>query len=190
MKFRYSSLGATFILTLGLVLGLGALAQEETHTHDDGHEMVAPDAPVPLFDTLGTHHHLISTDSDEAQKYFDQGLIFAYGFNHAEAVRSFEEAARLDPNCAICYWGVALALGPNINAPMFDEAVPQAYKALQKAQELASNASESEQAYIEALATRYVAEPVADRSSLDRAYADAMRELSQRYPEDLFASRQ
>jgi tetratricopeptide (TPR) repeat protein len=107
--------------------------------------MVAPEAPVPLFDTLGTHHHPISTDSDEAQKYFDQGLIFAYGFNHAEAVRSFEEAARLDPNCAICYWGVALALGPNINAPMFDEAVPQAYRALQKAQELASNASESEQ---------------------------------------------
>ena len=173
---------------LGLVLGLGALAQEETHTHDDGHEMVAADAPVPLFDTLGTHRHPISTHSDEAQRYFDQGLIFAYGFNHAEAVRSFEEAARLDPNCAICYWGVALALGPNINAPMFDEAVPQAYKALQKAQELASNASESEQAYIDALAARYVAEPVADRSSLDRAYADAMRKLSQRYPEDLDAA--
>lgn len=179
-------LRAITMLTLVLGLTLGSGEQEGGQAHD--HHDMAVEGPVALFDNLGNHHHPISTSSEEAQRYFDQGLIFTYGFNHAEAVRSFREAARHDPDCAMCYWGVALALGPNINAPMFDEAVPEAYEALQKALELAPGASGVEQAYIEALSTRYVAEPVADRSHLDRAYADAMRELSRRYPDDLDAA--
>ena len=79
-----------------------------------------------LFDDLGNLHHPISTNSKLAQRYFDQGLTLAYGFNHAEAARSFKQAAKLDPECAICYWGVALVLGPNINAPMEPEAVSEA----------------------------------------------------------------
>lgn len=139
---------------------------------------------TPLFAGLGNHHHSVTTKSELAQKYFDQGLIFVYAFNHAEAVRSFREAARLDPECAMAYWGVALALGPNINATMPEEAARIAYEALQKAIELSPRASERDRAYIEALSRRYVKEPAADRKSLDEAYAAAMRELARRYPED------
>lgn len=140
---------------------------------------------APLFNDLGTHHHEITTKSPEAQRYFDQGLILNYGFNHAEAVRSFQEAARLDPSCAMCSWGEALALGPNINAPMLPEAVPQAWAAVRKALELSGGASERERATIQALSKRYAAKAVEDRKPLDRAYADAMREASRRFPDDL-----
>ncbi len=143
---------------------------------------------APLLEGMGNHHHAITTDSELTQRYFDQGLTLVYAFNHPAAIRSFEEAARHDPQCAMCWWGVALALGPNINAPMADEAAPQAYAALQKALELSEHASEREQAYIRALSARYAPEPVADRSALDRAYADAMRELAARYPDDLDAA--
>jgi tetratricopeptide (TPR) repeat protein len=172
------------MLALAFVWGGLALAQ---HAHDD-HTTVPADAPPPLFEGLGDHHFPITTSSEETQQYFDQGLIFTYGFNHFEAVRSFSEAVNLDPMCAMCYWGVALALGPHINAPMFPEAVAPAYEALQRALELAPAASEVEQAYIEALATRYEAEAVQDRSHLDRAYADAMRDLVVTYPDDLDAA--
>jgi tetratricopeptide (TPR) repeat protein len=99
---------------------------------------------APLFDDLGRHHHAVTTKSAEAQRYFDQGLTLLYGFNHAEAVRSFREAARLDPDAAMPHWGIALALGPNINAPMSDEAVPQAYAAVRRAAELAAAAKTAE----------------------------------------------
>jgi tetratricopeptide (TPR) repeat protein len=144
--------------------------------------------PARLFDNLGNHRHPISTRVPLAQRYFNQGLILTYGFNHAEAVLSFKEAAKLDPNCAKCYWGIALALGPNINAPMKAEAVPQAWEALQKAIALSKTASKPEQDYIQALAKRYSPQPVEDRSSLNIAYANAMRELAQRYPDDLDAA--
>jgi tetratricopeptide (TPR) repeat protein len=173
-----------FILTLALGLTLSVLAHDAHHEH----EAVAADAPVPLFEGLGDHHFPITAASEEAQRYFDQGLIFTYGFNHFEAVRSFEEAARQDPECAMCYWGIALALGPHINAPMFPEAVAPAYEALERALELAPQATEREQAYIEALSARYVAEPPEDRTHLDRAYAEAMREVVTNYPDDLDAA--
>ncbi len=144
--------------------------------------------PVQLFNNLGNHHHPISTNVPLAQRYFDQGLTLAYGFNHAEAARSFAEAARLDPNCAMCYWGVALVLGPNINAPMNADAVPKAWTALQKALRLSKNASEMEKAYIQALAKRYSSKPTKDRSALDVAYANAMREVQERYPDDMDAA--
>src|SRR4051794_16220755 len=102
----------------------------------------APDkAGAPLFEHLGKFHHAVTTSSAEAQRYFDQGLLLAYGFNHPEAVRSFKEAARIDPDCAMAYWGIALALGPNINAPMTEAAVPEAWEALQKARALAPKIS-------------------------------------------------
>lgn len=144
-----------------------------------------PEEPLaPLLDGIGDHHFTITTDSEQAQRFFNQGLILSYGFNHAEAVRAFREAARLDPTCGICYWGVALALGPNINAPMPAEAVPEAWEALQQANALAEHESVREQAYIKALQARYTNDPSAPRGSLDTAYADAMGELARQFPSD------
>ncbi|HEY0548333.1 MAG TPA: hypothetical protein VGF13_01955, partial [Verrucomicrobiae bacterium] len=110
-----------------------------------------------------------------------------FNFNHAEAIRSFEAAAMVDTNCAMAWWGVAFAHGPNINAPMFDDAVPKAWDALQKAIALKSKAGVQERDYIDALAKRYVKEPLTNRASLDVAFADAMRILARKYPNDLDA---
>jgi len=138
----------------------------------------------PLLEGMGTHHHPITTEDPMVQRYFDQGLVLAYGFNHAEAARSFREAVRRDPECASCYWGLSYVLGPNINSMMNAEDLPEAWKALQKAVALVDDASEPEQAYIRALETRYTKELPDDRSHLDVAYADAMREVARRYPKD------
>lgn len=143
---------------------------------------------APLFENLGSYHHEITTTSAEAQRYFDQGLTLTYAFNHAEAIRSFQQAAALDPSCAMCYWGIAFALGPNINAPITEDAAHEAWQAIEEARRLAPRTSAREQAYIEALANRYTADPAAAREPLDRAYADAMREVAARFPEDLDAA--
>jgi tetratricopeptide (TPR) repeat protein len=140
---------------------------------------------VPLYDNLGNLHHAISTKNALAQKYFDQGLRLTYGFNHAEAIRAYAEAARLDPHCAMCYWGVALDYGPNINLPMDADSGVKAYAAVQQALTLLPYASAEEQDYIHAVASRYAAKPEADRAALDRAYADAMGKLARKYPDDL-----
>ncbi|HET7587631.1 MAG TPA: hypothetical protein VFL45_06075 [Gammaproteobacteria bacterium] len=148
----------------------------------------APKNPaVPFLRGLGDHHHPITTSVPTAQRYFDQGLILAFGFNHAEALRSFRAAQQLDPDCAMCYWGEALVLGPNINAAMDPADNPQAYAALQKALMNADGASERERAYIQALTARYAPQAPEDRAPLDRAYAEAMRQVASRYPEDLDA---
>jgi tetratricopeptide (TPR) repeat protein len=108
----------------------------------------------PLFENLGSYHRTISTNVADAQRYFDQGLRLTYAFNHAEAIRAFEQATRLDPDCAICYWGIAYAYGPNINAPMDAESGRRAaYAACSEAQEALAGASAVERALIEALAT-------------------------------------
>ncbi|MGB5634438.1 MAG: hypothetical protein WBM86_16880 [Waterburya sp.] len=143
---------------------------------------------APLFTGMGDHHHSITTKSAQAQRYFDQGLTLAYGFNHAEAARSFRQAIKLDRDCAICNWGLAYVLGPNINAKMEDDALPESYAAMQQAVKLAKNASKSEQAYINALAKRYIDKPLEDRSSLDLAYAQAMGQVTQQYPDDMDAA--
>ncbi len=140
---------------------------------------------VPLHDNLGKHQYPVSTVVPLAQQYFDQGLILSFGFNHAEAARSFREAARLDPKCAMCYWGEALVLGPNINAPMNDADVPRAYSAAQKALSLVSNATKKENALIQALTKRYTRAIAQDRSHLDEAYAQAMRVVFRQYPDDV-----
>ena len=144
---------------------------------------------APLFEDLGTYHRPITTKSELAQRYFNQGFRLVYGFNHNEAIRAFKEVIRLDPDCAMGYWGVALALGPNINDPMPAERGKEAFEAIQQAIARARYAGDHERAYIEALATRYAADPEkADRAELDKAYAEAMRGLHQRYPHDLDAA--
>ncbi len=149
---------------------------------------VQPDGTTaPLLHGIGPLHVPISTTSEQAQKYFDQGFTLMYGFNHAEAIRSFKEAARLDPTCGICWWGVALSYGPNINQPMPSEAIPEAWQALQTAQSLRANETPWEQAYIDAVAARY-SESGAGREKLDRAYANAMAKIVAANPDDLNAA--
>lgn len=145
-------------------------------------------AKAPLYDNLGSYHFPMTTSSPEAQKYFDQGLTLSYAFNHAEAIRAFRQAAALDPSCAMCYWGTAFAFGPNINAPITEEAAREAFQAIEQARAHGASATERERAYIEALAKRYAADPKTERAPLDRAYADAMRSLVKRFPDDLDAA--
>ncbi len=142
---------------------------------------------APLFEGLGDFNHPITTSNPATQRYFDQGMVLSFGFNHAEAERSFRHAAALDQACAMCWWGVAYVLGPNINAPMSPEAGPQAWEALERARALAPGVSPQEQDYIAALATRYVEAPTEDRGALDEAYAEAMKALSAKYPDDVDA---
>jgi tetratricopeptide (TPR) repeat protein len=139
---------------------------------------------VPLFNDLGTYHRAISTKNPTAQKYFDQGLRLMYGFNHDEAERAFREAARLDPKCAICSWGVALVLGPNINLPTDPDRNARAVEAVAQAKSLSSAASKVERALIDAVAARYSADPAADRAKLDDAYAKAMAGAHKSFPAD------
>jgi len=154
--------------------------------------LVAQAAPhrdtVPLYTDLGDHHVAITTSVPLTQRYFDQGMRLVYGFNHGEAIRSFNEAARLDSNCAMCYWGVAYAYGPHVNAGMDSAAGLAAYQALEQARSRLRHASPREQAYIGALAKRYAPVPPAARAALDAAYAAAMGEVVKRYPHDLDAA--
>lgn len=143
---------------------------------------------VPFYTDLGSHHKRISTKVSAAQQYFDQGLRLVYGFNHAEAIRSFTRAADIDPGCAMCYWGIALAYGPHVNAPMDAESGVAAYDAVQKALSLKSHATAHERAYIDALAHRYNADPSTDRVLLDTSYSHAMGKVAKTYPKDLDAA--
>jgi len=172
-------MGLSFFLSLILI---GPVAAEN-------HNGKTAQPSVPLFDNLGSYHHPITTSSELAQRYFNQGMRLVYGFNHAEAIRAFQEVLRLDPNCAMAHWGIALALGPNLNDRMDNERAKEAYKSIQQAIALASYVGEPERDYIKALSARYAADPEkTERKTLDHAYADAMRSLSQRYPQDLDAA--
>lgn len=142
------------------------------------------DADPKLTSDLGTLHYTITTSSPLAQRFFDQGLRLAYAFNHGEALRAFRKASALDPNCAMCYWGEALVLGPNINAPMDAASVTPAYAAASKAAAAATNQTQKERALIAALTKRYSQDPNADRSVMDKAYADAMQAVAASYPDD------
>lgn len=142
---------------------------------------------APFFDNLGDLHHPVTALSAKAQRYFDQGLTLCYAFNHQEAIRSFRAAAKLDPSCAMAYWGEAYAFGPHVNKPMTEEDNAQAWTALRRALELRDHVSPKEQAYLDALSKRYSATLPADRADLDRAWAGAMREVVKQYPDDLDA---
>lgn len=126
----------------------------------------------------------VSTGQERARRYVDQGVLLMYGFNHMGAIRSFRAAQAIDPDCALCFWGEALAYGPNINAPMAPEALAPALAALSRAQALKAKASPAEQGLIDALSTRYAADPAADRPTLDAAYANAMLRLAGQYPDN------
>jgi tetratricopeptide (TPR) repeat protein len=147
-----------------------------------------PAAPAPrLLDTLGNYHRPISSKSTQAQAYFDQGLRLLYAFNHEESQAAFGEAARRDPACAICFWGAALTLGPNINLPAIPERAQAGWRLSKKAQALASKASPVERALIAALARRYASTPPTDperQRALDMDYATAMRDVAKRFPDD------
>lgn len=147
-------------------------------------------AGAPLFDGMGTHHHEVTTSDAGAQRYFDQGLIIDFAFNHAESARSFRAAQRLDPDCAMCYWGEALALGPNINVTsnglvvMSDDSRVKAFAAIEKALALKDRVTPRERDYIDALASRYNGDVTTPREPLDLAYLASMRALHQKYPDD------
>ncbi|WP_091495139.1 tetratricopeptide repeat protein [Flavobacterium phragmitis] len=137
---------------------------------------------APKFKGLEGVTFKISTNNPEAQQYFNQGLMLAYGFNHAEAARSFYEATRIDPNCAMAYWGFAYVLGPNYNGGMEEDNFQRAYDAVQKAKKLSAKCMPQEIALINALATRYATKPPVDRKPLDIAYAEAMKKVYAKFP--------
>jgi tetratricopeptide (TPR) repeat protein len=137
-----------------------------------------------LLDGLGSHRFTITTTNPQAQRFFNQGLALAYAFNHPEARRSFDEAVRLDPSCAMCHWGVAFVLGPNINAPMDPAVNGEAYAASRRALGLAPKVTPKERALIEALAHRYAEQPPENRARLDSAFAQGMRDVAEQFPED------
>ena len=141
--------------------------------------------PYTLISGVGTIHHPVSTSNPQAQEFFDQGLNLIYAFNHDEAVRSFQYAAKLDPHLAIAYWGIALALGPNINLAIDPNRQLAAYQAVQQALALSTQASAQERDYITALAKRYSQDPDADLYQLAVDYTKAMANLVKRYPDDL-----
>mgnify|MGYP002622739649 CR=1 FL=1 len=143
------------------------------------------DRRPPLFNNLGDYSWAISTTERRAQRYFDQGLAWAYGFNHAESVRAFRAAQEIDADCAMCFWGEAYALGPNINAPMSAQAVQPAYEAIQSALARADGISAVERGLIEATALRYAAQPNVDRLALDAAYSEALGRLANAFPDAL-----
>jgi tetratricopeptide (TPR) repeat protein len=143
---------------------------------------------VTLVTGLGDLHHPVSTHNPQAQQFFDQGLRFIYAFNHDEAARSFQHAAELDANLAMAYWGVAEAVGPNYNDPADPDRYRQAHEAVQKAVDLSAAASHSEQAYIQALAKRFPADPASDLKKAAEDYRDAMRQVVSEFPDDLDAA--
>ena len=170
---------------LFLLMPVAAFAQQHDHAMASAQQTGA----APLLIGLGHLHHPITTSNPSAQRYFDQGLTLVYAFNHDEAARSFEYAAKLDPNCAMAYWGLALARGPNYNEWEIDSGRETASaKAIKQAQALANKSSSAEQAYITAFAKRVSADPKADQKKMGAAYRDAMRDVMRAYPNDLDAA--
>lgn len=148
----------------------------------------AQQKPAYLMQGLSSLHHPVSTKNTEAQQFFDQGLRLVYAFNHEEAARSFRRAAELDPNLAMAWWGVALAVGPNYNLPVDPEHEKIAVEAVDKAKSLSAGATPIEEAYIDAIAQRFSADPKPDYHQLDVNYSNVMGELTRRYPDDLDAA--
>jgi tetratricopeptide (TPR) repeat protein len=173
--------------TLGLLVTAAGVGTAQDHEH---HETTLASADssagdrTPLYDNLGSYHMAISTRSPVAQQYFDQGIRLTYGFNHDEAIKAFREGTREDSTCAMCWWGIAYALGPNINVPMDTGAVKPAWDALQQAVKFAPRASAKDQAYIRALQARYSADPGANRAALDSAWSKAIGKVAKSYPKD------
>jgi tetratricopeptide (TPR) repeat protein len=175
---------AAWLMILGCLTTAARVAAQGHEHPASGSVASSTGDGTPLYDDLGSYHMAVSTKLPIAQRYFDQGIRLTYGFNHDEAIKAFREGARLDSTCAMCWWGVAYALGPNINAPMDTAAVRPAWDALQQAVRLAPLAGPKDRAYIRALQARYSADPSADRAALDSAWSRAIGEVSRRYPKD------
>jgi tetratricopeptide (TPR) repeat protein len=182
------AIALTFVLSL---VSVPSSAQTPVHKHYDVPEEATKPAPsgalAPRLQNVGKHTFTVTCQAGNAQQFMNQGLNLTYGFNHAEASRAFAEAARLDPHCAMAYWGQAFALGPNINAPMDPATEPQARALIDKAIALKSHVSERERAYIDALSVRYTGK-AEDRAAADQAFAGAMRMLHEKFPDDLDAA--
>jgi tetratricopeptide (TPR) repeat protein len=170
---------------------MGSAEEKASHKHYEDTPEAAEPGPkgelAPRLQNLGTHVFPVTTKSKQARLFVNQGMNLAYGFNHAEAARAFKEAARLDPGCAMAYWGQALVLGPSINVAMTPDDEPKAYEAAQKALLLRDKVSVRERAYIDAVVKRYTGK-AADRTAADKAFADAMRDVTKRFPNDLDAA--
>ncbi len=171
------------LLAIAPALCIAILAQEHAE-----HAAPPKAKPATLMTGYGNWHHPVSTKNAPAQAFFDQGLRLIYAFNHNEAMRSFRRAAELDPKLAMAYWGIAEAVGPNYNDPASEDRFAQAHAAIEKAQTLGADASESDQAYIAALAKRFPADPKSDLRAAAEQYRDAMRDVVKRFPDDLDAA--
>ena len=169
------------------VLLLAAACSTSRTETAPGHASHAGDGAPVLSKTLGRHSYRVTTSSSDAQRWFDQGLRLVYAFNHGEAQRAFREAARIDPGCAMCYWGIAITEGSNYNSPTDAEREARALAAVRLAEPHTPGAHPVERAMIGALARRHSADRAATREALDRAYADAMREVARQFPNDLEA---
>ena len=172
----------TILCVLAIALGAAGFAQEQEHA------VAAKNKTATLMTGLGDWRHPVSTKNAQAQAFFDQGLRLIYAFNHAEAERSFQRAAELDPKLAMAYWGIAEAVGPNYNDPASEDRFVQAHQAIEKAASLSEEASESDQAYVAALAKRFPEDPKSDLRAAAEEYRDAMREVSKKFPDDLDAA--
>jgi tetratricopeptide (TPR) repeat protein len=159
-----------------------------TFSQHQNHSTAESEKPATMFAGLSDLHHPVSTTNAEAQKFFNQGLALLFAFNHDEATRSFKQAAKLDSNLAMAYWGIALANGQNYNLGPLPDREKAAYEAIQKALPLATKAPENERDYINALAKRYSPDPKADHQKLSLDYKNAMAELVKKYPDDLDAA--
>lgn len=196
MKRTYWTLAAVVLLGCvanGASSSSPSSAPPEMEGPDGEHVMPAwaldalAEGAVMLPD-LGEHQRVVTTQSTEAQAFFNQGLALTYGFNHDEAARSYAKAGSLDPSCAMCWWGAALTMGPNYNMPMLADRAPAAWDALQRAKQAAADASPVEQALVAALGKRYKGPEYVDPIAMqpfNQAYADAMRDVAQQYPEDM-----
>ena len=182
-----------FVFAVALLFGCGQSSKLTAEIGTSNNDL-ASRAGAPLFDNMGSFAMPITTADADAQKYFNQGMVLAFAFNHAESIRSFKAAQTLDPNCAMCFWGEALATGPNINVTskgkviMSAQARQNAFSAHQKAVALSGGVSKREQDYIKALSARYNGNVDSPRIPLDLAWADAMGDLAAQYPKDMNAA--
>src|SRR5204863_400113 len=182
--------GSVALLAIAPALCISTLALRECAIAQEHaqHTAAAKAKPATLMTGYGDWHHPVSTKNAQAQAFFDQGLRLIYAFNHDEAMRSFQRAGELDPKLAMAYWGVAEAVGPNYNDPASEGRFAQAHAAIEKALTLGADASESDQAYITALAKRFPADPKSDLRAAAEQYRDAMRDVVKRFPDDLDAA--
>lgn len=185
--FEKKGRGTSAIMLMLTVVFLFSGCLDANAQKKGGKEKLFAGQIAPLLEGMGDHHFDISSDDTLVNRFFDQAIMLTFGFNHAEAERTYRQVAELEPENAMAWWGVALVQGPNINMPMMPDAVPVAWEALQKAVDLKDNVSQREQDYINALSKRYSDNPPEDRTSLDEAYAEAMGELVRKYPTDLDA---